>query len=311
MGALSGWVCLVTGASRGIGKGIAVQLGEAGATVYITGRNSLTLGETAGEVEARGGACVPVTCDSSKDDEIRSLFERIGREQKGRLDILVNNAYGGVQTFFDYLGKTFWEMPPSVWDDMNNVGLRGHYICSVYAARMMVQAGRGLIVIISSTGGLRYDFNVPYGVGKAACDRLACDGAVELRGAGVAVVSLWPGAVCTETVLENVLSRDPGSNAEEEIWEVFESAETPELSGKCIVALAADKKLMSLSGKVLLTCDLSRRYNLRDLDGREVLDSTSLRFLLSRVPGFSWLSPFIPSFLRLPKFVLTLTASKF
>ncbi|XP_041092832.1 dehydrogenase/reductase SDR family member 1-like isoform X3 [Polyodon spathula] len=263
MGALSGWVCVVTGASRGIGKGIALQLGQAGATVYITGRNRATLGETAGEVEARGGTCVPVTCDSSKDDDIRNLFERIGREQRGRLDILVNNAYGGVQTYFDNLGKTFWEMPPSVWDDMNNVGLRGHYICSVYAARMMVPAGRGLIVIISSTGRLQYDFNVPYGVGKAA------------------------------------------------IWGVFEAAETPELSGKCIVALTADKKLMSLSGKVLLTCDLSRRYNLRDLDGREVLDSTSLRFLLSGVPGLSWLSSFIPSFLRLPKFILTLRASKF
>ncbi|XP_041092831.1 dehydrogenase/reductase SDR family member 1-like isoform X2 [Polyodon spathula] len=263
MGALSGWVCVVTGASRGIGKGIALQLGQAGATVYITGRNRATLGETAGE------------------------------------------------TYFDNLGKTFWEMPPSVWDDMNNVGLRGHYICSVYAARMMVPAGRGLIVIISSTGRLQYDFNVPYGVGKAACDRLACDGAVELQGAGVAMVSLWPGAVRTETVLENVLSRDPGSKAEEEIWGVFEAAETPELSGKCIVALTADKKLMSLSGKVLLTCDLSRRYNLRDLDGREVLDSTSLRFLLSGVPGLSWLSSFIPSFLRLPKFILTLRASKF
>ncbi|KAK1152935.1 dehydrogenase/reductase SDR family member 1 [Acipenser oxyrinchus oxyrinchus] len=295
MGALSGWVCLVTGASRGIGKGIAVQLGEAGATVYITGRNSLTLGETAGEVEARGGACVPVTCDSSKDDEIRSLFERIGREQKGRLDILVNNAFGGVQTYFDNLGKTFWEMPPSVWDDMNNVGLRGHYICSVYAARMMVQAGRGLIVIISSTGGLWYDFNVPYGVGKAACDRLACDGAVELRGAGVAMVSLWPGAVRTETVLENVLSRDPGSKAEEEVS----------------VSVCLYKKLMSLSGKVLLTCDLSRRYNLRDLDGTRKVILHLSRFLVSRVPGLSWLSSFIPSFLRVPKFVLTLRASKF
>lgn len=311
MAALSGWVCVVTGASRGIGKGIALQLGSAGATVYITGRNGATLGETAKEVEARGGACVPVTCDSSKEDDIRSLFERIGREQRGRLDILVNNAYAGVQPIFDNMGKKFWEVPPSIWDDINDVGLRGHYICSVYAARMMVPAGRGLIVVISSMGGLRYLFSVPYGVGKAACDRLACDGAVELRGAGVAMVSLWPGAVRTESITEKVLNRDPGSKAEEEIRKAFADGETPELSGKCIVELAADKKLMSLSGKVLLTCDLCRRYNLQDVDGRKVVDYMSLGFLVSRVPGFSWLSPFIPSFLRLPKFVLTLTASKF
>ncbi|KAK6467815.1 dehydrogenase/reductase SDR family member 1 [Huso huso] len=290
MGALSGWVCLVTGASRGIGKGIAVQLGEAGATVYITGRNSLTLGETAGEVEARGGACVPVTCDSSKDDEIRSLFERIGREQKGRLDILVNNAYGGVQTFFDNLGKTFWEMPPSVWDDMNNVGLRGHYICSVYAARMMVQVGRGLIVIISSTGGLRYDFNVPYGVGKAAVSPQPSHIIISMSGC----LSLYPVNTLMKVMVILLLSNLVLYHRNYYLFIFF-----------------LDKKLMSLSGKVLLTCDLSRRYNLRDLDGREVLDSTSLRFLLSRVPGLSWLSPFIPSFLRVPKFVLTLTASKF
>ncbi|XP_041094684.1 dehydrogenase/reductase SDR family member 1-like [Polyodon spathula] len=328
MAALSGWVCVVTGASRGIGKGIALQLGEAGATVYITGRNCGTLGETAKEVEARGGVCVPVTCDSSKEDEIRSLFERIRREQRGRLDILVNNAYAGVQTIFENMGKKFWEVPPSTWDDINDVGLRGHYICSVYAARMMVPAGRGLIVIISSMGGLRYLFNVPYGVGKAACDRLASDGAVELRGTGVAMVSLWPGAVRTETIAEKVLNSDLGSKSEEEVRKMFVDGETPELSGKCIVGLAGvgwgrgegremkgkrETPLFSPFSHSPPSLSLSSLPPLSPLPlaGRKVLDYTSLSFLVSRVPGLAWLSPFIPSFLRVPKFVLTLTASKF
>ncbi|XP_072107042.1 dehydrogenase/reductase SDR family member 1-like, partial [Mobula birostris] len=165
---LLGHICIVTGASRGIGKGIALQLGEAGATVYITGRSMDTLQQAAKEVEARGGKCVPVVCDSGKEEEVSSLFGRVKQEQDGRLDILVNNAYSGVQAIFENRRTKFWEMPPSVWDDINNVGLRGHYMCSVYGARMMVEAGRGLIVVISSMGGLRYAFSVPYGVGKAA-----------------------------------------------------------------------------------------------------------------------------------------------
>ncbi|XP_069044828.1 dehydrogenase/reductase SDR family member 1 isoform X1 [Lepisosteus oculatus] len=309
--ALSGWVCLVTGASRGIGKGVALQLSEAGATVYVTGRNERALREAASEVKARGGQCVPVVCDSSKDDDIKQLFERIGREQKGRLDILVNNAYDGVQAIFDYSEKKFWEMDPSVWDSMNNAGLRGHYICSVYAARLMVQAGRGLLVVISSTGGLQYCSNVPYGVGKAACDRLAADCAVDLRGRGVVSVSLWPGAVRTELVIQNVMDRQPRSEEHQKIREGLSTGETPELSGRCIVELAKDTNLMALTGKVLMTSDLARRYNIRDVDGRSVFDNMSVSFLVSQVPYLSWLSSFIPSFLRLPKFVLTLLHGRF
>ncbi|CAB1317214.1 unnamed protein product [Coregonus sp. 'balchen'] len=265
--ALSGWVCLVTGASRGIGRGIALQLSEAGATVYITGRQEKTLKETAAQVKERGGNCVPVVCDSSSDEDIKYLFDQIQREQNGRLDILVNNAYAGVQAIFTNMGKKFWETDPTIWDSINNTGLRGHYFCSVYASRMMVAQGRGLIVVISSMGGLRYLFNVSYGVGKAACDRLAADTAVELRSRGVASISLWPGAVQTE------LFRD-----------VFANGETTELSGKCIVELAK---------------------------GRSVTDYTSLKFLLTQVPYLSWLSVMVPSFFRVPRFVLTLTNGRF
>ncbi|KAM7401256.1 hypothetical protein PAMA_005443 [Pampus argenteus] len=307
---LSGWVCVVTGASRGIGRGIALQLSEAGATVYITGRQEKTLKETAAQVKERGGNCVPVICDSTKDEDIEELFEQIRREQNGRLDILVNNAYAGVQDIFESMGKKFWETDPSIWDTINNTGLRGHYFFSVYASRLMVAQGKGLIVTISSVGGLRYLFNVPYGVGKAACDRLAADMAVELKSRGVVSVSLWPGAVQTELVSQFVLEDTPQS-VNSKFKDAFANGETTELSGKCIVNLAKDKRLMSLTGKIIMTCDLARRYGIQDIDGRSVVDYTSLKFLLTQVPYLSWLSVVVPSFLRLPRFVLTLAHSRF
>ncbi|XP_033993063.1 dehydrogenase/reductase SDR family member 1-like [Trematomus bernacchii] len=308
---LSGWVCLVTGASRGIGQGIALQLSEAGATVYITGRQEDTLKQTAAQVKERGGNCVPVICDSTNDKEIEDLFERIKREQNGRLDILVNNAYAGVHAIFGNMGKKFWETDPTIWDSINNTGLRGHYFFSVHASRMMVAQGQGLIVTISSMGGLRYLFNVPYGVGKAACDRLAADMAVELKSRGVASVSLWPGAIQTELVSQLILEKETSEGADSKIKDVFTNGETTEFSGMCIVNLAKDKSLMSLSGKVLLTCDLARRYGFQDVDGRSVTDYTSLKFLLTKVPYLSWLSVVTPSFLHLPRFVLTLASNRF
>lgn len=311
---LSGWICVVTGASRGIGKGIALQLSEAGATVYITGRQERTLQQTAAEVKERGGDCIPVICDSTKDEDIEGLFERIKRERSGRLDLLVNNAYAGVQDIFDNMGKKFWETDPSIWDSINNTGLRGHYYFSVHASRMMVAQGRGLIVMISSMGGLRYLFNVAYGVGKAACDRLAADMAVELKRRGVASVSLWPGAVQTELITQMIQSDKMSPDMEginQKSKDIFANGETTELSGRCIVHLAQDKSLMSLTGKVLMTCDLALRYGFKDIDGRTVNDYTSLKFQLAQVPYLSWLSPFVPSFIRVPRFVLTLASGRF
>jgi len=143
-GNLKGKVALVTGASRGIGKGIAIALGEAGALVYITGRsvnaddsiNSISgsLLETKAAVEKVGGICIAVTVDHSDDRQIQSLFEQIGREQNGQLDLLVNNAYGGVRSLIDAKGKPFWESDLSLWDACNQVGLRSHYVVSHFAA---------------------------------------------------------------------------------------------------------------------------------------------------------------------------------
>lgn len=184
---LQGKIALVTGATRGIGKGIAIGLGESGATVYITGRtleptnDSLggSLQETQTAVIEAGGVCIPIQVNHGDDQQICRLFERIEREQNGQLDILVNNVYGGVQAIGEAYGKTFWELEPSFWDATNNVGLRGHYVASIYAARMMTKRKQGIIFTISSWGGMSYIFNVPYGVGKSACDRLAADMAKE------------------------------------------------------------------------------------------------------------------------------------
>ncbi|XP_042845403.1 dehydrogenase/reductase SDR family member 1 isoform X2 [Panthera tigris] len=307
---MKGQVCVVTGASRGIGRGIALQLCQAGATVYITGRHMDTLRATAEEAQSRGGQCVPVVCDSSQESEVQSLFEQVDREQQGRLDVLVNNAYAGA--IIKNTKKAFWESPASIWDDINNVGLRGHYLCSVYGARLMVPAGRGLIVVISSIGGLLYLFNVPYGVGKAACDRLAADCAQELRRHGVSYVSLWPGLVQTELLKEVVMKNN---NADDPLLKQFRSdfssAETTEMSGKCVVALATDPNILSLSGKVLPSCDLARRYGLRDVDGRPVQDYLSLSSVLSHVSTMGWLASYLPGFLRMPKWIMTLYTSKF
>ncbi|MFN6066208.1 MAG: SDR family NAD(P)-dependent oxidoreductase, partial [Pseudanabaena sp.] len=190
-GNLKGKVALVTGASRGIGKGIAIGLGEAGALVYITGRSvnqtsstdsvSGSLLETKSAVEKAGGICIAVSVDHSDDEQIKSLFEQIDREQNGQLDLLVNNAYGGVRSLISSNGKPFWESDISLWDACNQVGLRSHYIASHFAAKMMTQRKQGLIVTISSWGGLAPIFGVAYGTGKSACDRLAADMAIELK----------------------------------------------------------------------------------------------------------------------------------
>ncbi|NMF61094.1 SDR family NAD(P)-dependent oxidoreductase [Pseudanabaena yagii GIHE-NHR1] len=153
-GDLKGKVALVTGASRGIGKGIAIALGEAGALVYITGRSVQvddstgsilgSLLETQSAVEKAGGTCIAVSVDHRDDEQIKTLFEQIDREQNGQLDLLVNNAYGGVRSLIAANGKPFWEADLSLWDACNQVGLRSHYVASHFAAKMMNQSKQGL-----------------------------------------------------------------------------------------------------------------------------------------------------------------------
>jgi NAD(P)-dependent dehydrogenase (short-subunit alcohol dehydrogenase family) len=261
--ALDGHVALVTGASRGIGKGCALELGAQGATVYVTGRSvdesdhplPGTVASTAAEIDAIGGRGIAVPCDHRDDAQVESLFERIRDEQAGRLDVLVNNAFLIPKELTS--GKPFWEVPISNWDDMIDVGTRSAYVASVHAARLMVPRKRGLILNISSSGANEYAWHVAYGVGKCALDRLTSDTAHELRKHGVAVVSLWPGLVLTERLQDQKV---PGLD--------FSHAESPRFTGRAAAALAADREILQWSGQVLTARDLAERYDFRDVDGR-------------------------------------------
>ena len=328
---LAGKVCIVTGATRGIGKGIALQLGEKGAKVYITGRTlepptgskvGGSLRDTSEKIRTRSGECISVQCDHSKDDEIENLFQQVKQENEGQLDILVNNAYAAVDAIFSYMGVKFWDTPVSVWDTTNNVGLRNHYICSVYAARMMVPRKRGLIVNISGGGGLRYEFNVAFGVGKEACDRMAADCGHELFSSNVAFVSLWPSAVGTEEVLSRSrnMKSDPSTTVKRDVplymsdpkimAKVFENAETPEFVGQCVAGLATDPDIMKKSGKIILTYDLGQEYGLQDKEGHTPIDSCSVKNALSGT-GHTWLAALTPAFVRIPKWIMALGGNKF
>ncbi|HEY9837912.1 MAG TPA: SDR family NAD(P)-dependent oxidoreductase [Vampirovibrionales bacterium] len=288
---LEGKVAVVTGATRGLGKGIAIGLGEAGATVYITGRSldstrgegelSGSLKETEAAVEAAGGLCIPVQVDHSDDDQVRSLFDRI-QSEFGQLDLLVNNVYAGVQTLMNSQGRPFWESEPSFWDACNNVGLRSHYVTSVLAARMTTPRQQGLICTISSWGGLSYIFGVPYGVGKSGCDRLAADMAVELKPYNVTSLSIWPGIVGTE-LMSSMVDQMAASETDDRQFSGFRERynwETPLLTGRAIAALAADPTVMHHTGRVQIVAEVAQRYGLVDEDGTSPVSLRSLRFVL-------------------------------
>lgn len=306
---LEGKIALVTGATRGIGKGIAIALGEAGATVYITGRSLDTSGnsegmggslqETAAAVEAAGGVCIPVQVDHSDDEQVRSLFERIQAEQDGRLDLLVNNVYAGVGALRAANGQPFWKDEPQLWDACNNVGLRSHYVASVYAARLMAQRQQGLICTISSWGSLSYLFGPAYGAGKSACDRLAADMAVELKPFNVASLSIWPGIVGTEHISQfaDDLGNQAEADAKSTIFTERYNWETPLFTGRVIAKLAADPTVMQRTGRVQIVAELAQRYGVVDEAGDRPVSLRSLRFLLPlALPALRSLPWLVPDF---------------
>jgi len=308
---LSGSVCLVTGACRGIGRGIALQLGDAGATVYITGRTKDSLEETAKEIASRGGKPITVQMDHGVDADVEALFVKIKTEQNGKLDVLVNNAYAGVQHIFNNRGKKFWDSDPvQTWDCINGVGLRGHYICTVLASRIMVENKRGLIVNVSSIGGLRYLFNVAYGVGKAGCDRMAADCAFELKSSGVTMLSLWPGAVKTELVNSSILEKEPVTSEDERAIKMFEKAESVEFAGKSIRYMAADTNVINKTGKILMTLELAKEYGFVDIDGSLPTDYRQLNKVLA-MNGNSWMASILPNFIKIPLLALHMGSYKF
>ena len=289
---LKGKVALVTGATRGLGKGIAIGLGEAGATVYITGRSlnnpadssnniSGSLSETQIAVEKAGGICIPVQVDHSNDEQVSALFQRIQDEQNGQLDTLVNNAYSGVQALRDANGKPFWDCEPNLWDASHNVGLRSHYVASIFAAKMMTKRKQGLICTLSSWGGMSYIFGTAYGAGKAASDRLAADMAIELKPHNIASVSIWPGIVGTEHITQMVseINENNPTNPANSLFRERYNWETPLLTGRVIAQLAGDSNIMKRTGHVQIVAELAQKYGLVDEDGQLPVSLRSLRFL--------------------------------
>jgi dehydrogenase/reductase SDR family member 1 len=261
---------LVTGASRGIGKGIAIELGVAGATVYLTGRSVTpqpglpgTLGETVEEIKRLGGNAVALACDHANDATARAVFDRIAADHN-RLDILVNNATA-MDDYHDSIGKPFWELSPSTWDSTMNVGLRSHFIATQMAAPVMVRQGRGMIVNVSSIGSQEYLLSVPYGACKAALHKLTHDTAVELVPHNVTVTSIWPGLVVTEPILAVAETKPDGHL--ELLGVDLRVAETPRFSGRAVVALATDPNPLRFAGQALICAQLAHDYGFTDLDG--------------------------------------------
>ncbi|MCX2976660.1 SDR family NAD(P)-dependent oxidoreductase [Candidatus Marimicrobium litorale] len=265
MGLKQNRIAVVTGASRGAGKGIAIALGETGATVYVTGRTRNegdatlpgTVQVTADAVTAAGGKGVPVLCDHADDEVVRELFERVD-EEHGRLDILVNNA----TSLHDDLVTSgpFWDKPLAL-TELWNVGMRSHYVASWFAAPLLQANGEGLVVNTSSFGGRIYMHGPAYGAGKAAVDKMSHDMAVDFRPFNVAVVSVWMGLLLTERSLR-VFEADPDKYAD-----LMATAETPAFTGRIIDALALDPQRMDKSGQVWIGAELAQEYGITDMSG--------------------------------------------
>jgi len=265
VGDLAETVIMVTGASRGIGKGIALGLGEAGATVYVTGRSTDTnreqlggtIDETAAQVTQLGGAGVAVQCDHRIDSEVAAAFERIVREV-GRLDVLVNNAFASPDQRVQWGGEPFWEIPASLWDDVITVGLRSHFVASRHAVRIMLEQGGGLILNVGSRYSLEGKTSaspviLPYSVGKAGVHRLTADMAVELQDRGITVIEILPPATRTEGVV-----------ARADTFGDISTWHSAMFTGKVLAAFLAGGDAASKSGSTLRIVDLAVEFDITD-----------------------------------------------
>lgn len=248
----TGNVALVTGASRGVGRGIALALLAAGLRVYGTGR-SIDQADLPPEIRR-------LRCDHLNDEETARVFDVI-RSECGRLDVLVNCAWGGYEKMVDGGAFTwpapFWEQPMHRWTGMMDAGVRAAFVCSAHAARLMTPRRRGLIVNISFWAAQRHLGNTIYGIAKAATDKMTSDMAVELKPFDIPVVSLYPGLVRTEAVL---------AAAQSGAFDLSTS-ESPEFIGRVINVLFHDPTLMSRTGQVLVAAAVAREFGVRDIDG--------------------------------------------
>lgn len=260
-------VAVVTGASRGAGRGIAHALGSHGCTVYVTGRTERadqsgpdgTIQETAELVTAAGGTGIAVRVDHADEEQTKALFDRVGREQ-GRLDVLVNNA---VILREEMMGRTrFWDEPVNVIDTLD-VGLRSSYVATVYAAPLMLAQRGGLVAFTSAPGSAHYMFGPAYGVHKAGTDKMAADMAVDFKDFGIATVSIWMGVLLTERFKQLV------ATAPDKLAHLLDNTETPEFTGHLIWALFNDPRLMDKSGQTFIGAELATEYGIKDAGDRE------------------------------------------
>ena len=259
---LTGKVALVTGASRGVGRGVALGLAEAGAKVFASARTLDGEGSLAETVESSAGLegeVIAVACDHCDDEQTEAVFSRIAKDA-GRLDVLVNNAWGAYENMMEdgefTWPKPFWEQPRWRWDAAFSAGLRPAFVCSQLAAPTMLGQGSGLIVNISFWAAQKYIGNTIYGVQKCATDRLTLDMAHELEGSGVTAVSLYPGLVRTELVMQSAEFLD------------LSNSESPQFVGRAVAHLAADAEVGRLSGTPLVAAELASHYGFVDVDGK-------------------------------------------
>ena len=274
MAALSGRIAVVAGATRGAGRGIACMLGEAGATVYCTGRSARgnpatagrpeTVEETAELVTGRGGMGIAVRVDHTVESQVRALFERVAAEQ-GRLDLLVNDVWGGDE--LSEWGKPFWELSLEKGLLMQQRAVHSHIITSRYAAPWMIDRRQGLIIEITDGDTLDYRGNLFYDLAKVSAIRLAQAMAAELRPHGVSALALTPGFLRSEAMLDHfgVTEANWRDGAAQDPH--FIASETPTYIGRAVAALASDPDIARRSGSMLSTWRLAKEYGFTDADG--------------------------------------------
>ncbi|MEF2967480.1 SDR family oxidoreductase [Paenibacillus sp. M1] len=273
---LSGKIAVVAGATRGAGRGIAVMLGAAGATVYCTGRSvrghasdldrTETIDETAEMVTARGGVGIPVRTDHTREEEVKALFERIAEEQKGQLDILINDIWGGEA--LTHWGTPFWEQPLGDGLLMQERAVKTHLITSYYGVPLMLKRRQGLVIEITDGSTYNYRGNLYYSLAKISPIHLAAAMAKELRPFNVTALAVTPGFLRSEQMLEHFGVREENWRDAVAQEPHYIESETPYFVGQAVAALVADPNVHEKSGRAFTSWDLSDEYGFSDIDGR-------------------------------------------